>query len=218
VSEVRNALAAAAPASSASGSRTTGGGTPFREEILKLVSEIDAAGVQETPGRGIGKWITQDQLDADRRAMGTNFTTCGTFLNNVWNMAKAAAKKKHPNIKIDTTNRGFAQPNSPTAWNVASTDMKSGPAPGDSYFLQFVDTRKQSHVGIIKAIINPGADPETWITADGGQRDAPGALDRIRERTRTYVRSTNHVLGGENADKEPRWLDGWTNVDKLVST
>lgn len=232
VSEVRNALAAAAPTAPAPNApAATGAGTPFREEILKLANQVDAAGVQEKlpvldeHGKpkagtgGIGKWITQDQLDADRKMMGKSFTTCGTFLNNVWNMAKTAAKKKHPTIRIDTSNRGFAQPNSPIpgAWNVASPNMSGGPSPGDAYFLQFTDTREQSHVGIIKAITKLDNDKEQWVTADGGQRDVPGGLDRVRERTRTYVRSENLVYGGENADKEPRWLYGWTNVDKLVS-
>jgi hypothetical protein len=229
VSEVRNALTAAAPSPTAPAAPAAG--TPFRAEILKLADQVDAKGVQEklpvrdesgkvVPGTGgIGRWITQDQLDANRKLLGKNYTSCGTFLSNVWNLAKAAAKKQHPNIRIDTTHREFAQHKSPIpgAWNPASPGMSGSPSPGDAYYLQFTDTREQSHVGIVKSVTRLDDDREQWVTADGGQRDTPGGLDRVCERTRTYVRSENLVYGGENADKEPRWLFGWTDVDKLVS-
>lgn len=68
--------------------------TPFREEILNLANQIDAKGVLEQapviedgkvkPGTGgIGKWVDQSQLDANRKAMGSGFTTCGTVLSNI---------------------------------------------------------------------------------------------------------------------------------------
>lgn len=105
----------------------------------------------------------------------------------------------------------------PGSWNLAKPNMTERPQPGDAYYLQFVDTRKQSHVTTLKSITKGDADKEIWVSADGGQRAGPGQPDAVAERTRTYVPSTNLILGGENGDKDPRWLYGWTNVDARVS-
>jgi hypothetical protein len=54
------------------------------------------------------------------------------------------------------------------------------------------------------------------VTVDGGQRSGAGTKDRILERTRTVDTAAGIVYGGENADKDPRRLRGWLDVDQVV--
>jgi hypothetical protein len=238
------------------------GPTEFREEIVKLIDQIDAKGITETDpvrytadeaaadasgnikegmvksGGGIAGWFTAKDLDnarggwkkgkseADMRSAA--YTTCGDFMLRVWGKAEAAAKKRNKKIKIDfgrTDIDGKEVRITPflmdrtlhnEAWHPASELPAKRPKAGDCYFLEYIDTGKQSHVGFIKSVSDSGDGKQTWVTVDGGQRSGAGTKDRILERTRTVDTAAGIVYGGENADKDPRRLRGWLDVDQVV--
>jgi hypothetical protein len=128
-------------------------------------------------------------------------------------------EKTHKNLKVYTHVKGQdakSRAEAKGAWR--SFDSGYKPQPGDTYVLHYVDPpTKWSHMGFIKSTEDLGGGLERWITVDGGQRIQPGAPDRITMRERTYDRAKRLVLGGENADSDPRLLPGWLNPDVLVT-
>jgi hypothetical protein len=233
---VREALAGL-PSATPHATPAAATGSVFRQEIMNLANLLDSAGVVEKPpqfdakgkwvpgtggiwkryGKRLVTWAGYDQLKANRDLMGEGFTSCGTVLSQIWSLAANEAKKKGVNVKLNP--REFKMDEDKKSWVEASPGMPPDrrPQPGDAYYLQFLDSRKQSHVCTLKSITKAGADTETWVSADGGQRSGPGTPDAARECTRTYIPSKNEMRGGVASQAgEARWLYGWTNVDKRV--
>jgi hypothetical protein len=238
------------------------GPTEFREEILNLITPIDAKGLTETDavrftakdaaddttgktkegavksGGGIKDWFTAQDLDLGRGGYKkgksetemrmAGYTTCGDFMSRVWAKAELAAKKRNTKLKIDfgradvdghdTKITPFLMYLTPQneAWHTGSELGRRTPKAGDCYFLEFLDSGKQSHVGFIKSIADKGDGNQIWVTVDGGQRSGPGTPDKILERTRLVDPKAGLVYGGENADMAPRRLRGWLDVDQVV--
>lgn len=187
-------------------------------------------------GGGIEGWFTGGELDSARGgkaatseadARAGKYTTCGEFVSKVWAKAEAAARKRNQDLKVDFGRVSFDGKDMrltpftmhlsllAKAWHPGSELAGREPKKGDCYFLEFPDTGEQSHVGFIKDIKTEGGK-YYWVTADGGQRSGAGTADRILERTRLVDRATWMVHGGENADKRPRRLRGWFDVDQVV--
>jgi hypothetical protein len=189
-------------------------------------------------GGGIAGWFTAQDLDVGRGGFKKGksetemrmaaYTTCGDFMSRVWAKAEIAAKKRNKKIKIDFGRADVdGQSNKVTpflmhltlqneAWHAGSELGAKKPKPGDCYYLEFLDSGKQSHVGFIKSITDRGDGKQTWVTVDGGQRSGPGTPDKILERTRLVDAAAGIVFGGENADNNPRRLRGWLDVDQVV--
>jgi hypothetical protein len=158
----------------------------------------------------------------NRKVMGSGWTSCIAFHGAVLERAKIAALKQDKGAQIYTNVQGNnAEKNGPKrgAWHAGDSGYQ--PRKGDMYRLNFVDRPDTpdgfSHVGFIKEVKVLEGGLEQWTTVDGGQRLAPGTPDRIAVKTRTFDRSKQLVLGGENADPNPRHLRGWLNPDELVT-
>jgi hypothetical protein len=188
-------------------------------------------------GGGIAGWFIAQDLDYGRGGWKKGksetemrmaaYTTCGDFMSRVWAKAEIAAKKRNKKLKVDFGRGDLDGKDTKItpflmyltmqnqAWHTGSELGSKRPKPGDCYFLEFLDSGKQSHVGFIKSVSDNGGK-QTWVTVDGGQRSGPGTPDKILERTRLVDPAAGIVYGGENADNNPRRLRGWLDVDQVV--
>jgi hypothetical protein len=203
--------------------QATAAQTPFRAEIVKLIDSIPDAGLTEVPGQGIAGWFSAADMAYNRKVMGSGWTSCILFQGTVIERAKLAALKQDKTLKIYTNVQGNnADKNGPKqgAWHAGDSGYQ--PRKGDMYRLNFVDRPDTpdgfSHVGFIKEVKVLENGLEEWTTVDGGQRAGKGLPDKIAIKTRTFDRAKQLVLGGENADDDPRHLVGWLNPDELVTT
>ncbi|MGR9074467.1 MAG: hypothetical protein ACU833_15505 [Gammaproteobacteria bacterium] len=75
-----------------------------------------------------------------------------------------------------------------------------------------------SHVGFIQSITKLKDGRESWITFDGGQTVmSRGSKQGSETVHRFYDPVTNEISGEASQGRTPRWLQGWVDVDKLVS-
>jgi hypothetical protein len=184
---------------------------------------VPEAGITEVSGQGIAGWFSAADMAYNRKVMGSSWTSCILFQGTVMERAKIAALKQDKTLRIYTNVQGNnADKNGPKqgAWHAGDSGYQ--PRKGDMYRLNFVDKPDTpdgfSHVGFIKEVKVLENGLEEWTTVDGGQRSGKGMPDKIAVKTRTFDRAKQLVLGGENADPDPRHLVGWLDADALVTT
>jgi hypothetical protein len=163
-------------------------------------------------------------------------TTCIDFQTIIWSRARVALEK----AGLGTGKKIVTAMNAPSlgAFVKAGPGMDAGRRPkrGDFYILwstkqgaKGVEPRSFSHVAWFTGrSVNPDGS-ETWTSIDGGQGAAAdyspkGKLiskgaEAILACTRTYFPDSNIVAGGvANQAAGGRWLLGWIDVDKLVTS
>jgi len=211
------------------------------EKIVKALTKYTPKEiVEKTKANELAQAAMQaaeDRLEAAKKAVAALeeeavSKTSAASIKATGALAAATIAVKAARAKAEAAVKALEQKKNAVSEAEKKLDEKRAAADHEKYFTF-------SHVGFVISIEKNPDGTEAWTTFDGGQtlqnrkpnapkegepKDDPRVskeainplLQGAKKSTRTYRPKTNEIAGEASQGGDPRWLQGWIDVDKLV--